>query len=71
MVGGGGDWNNYWKTQISILPTSRVPKPSKYVVPLSIQQERDELDLHKSGNELSLNLYKSGNELSLDLHKLW
>ena len=27
------------------------------------------LDLHKSGNELSLDLQKSGNELSLDLHK--
>ena len=27
------------------------------------------LDLHKSGNELSLHLQKSGNELSLDLHK--
>ena len=27
------------------------------------------LDLHKSGNELSLDLYKSGNDLSLDLHK--
>ena len=26
------------------------------------------LDLHKSGNELSLDLHKSGNELSLDLH---
>ena len=31
--------------------------------------ERDVLDLHKSGNELSLNLHKYGNELSLDLHK--
>ena len=41
---------------------------------------REVLDLHKSGNklsldlcksdnELSLDLYKSGNELSLDLHK--
>ena len=27
------------------------------------------LDLHKSGNELSLDLHKSSNELSLDLHK--
>ena len=27
------------------------------------------LDLHKSGNELSLDLHKSGNEFSLDLHK--
>ena len=27
------------------------------------------LDLHKSGNELSLDLHKSGNESSLDLHK--
>ena len=31
---------------------------------------RGVLDLHKSGNELSLDLDKSGNELSLDLHKL-
>ena len=29
----------------------------------------NELDLHKSGNELSLDLHKSGIELSLDLHK--
>ena len=27
------------------------------------------LDLHKSGNEISLDLHKSGNELSLDLQK--
>ena len=26
------------------------------------------LDLHKSGNELSLDLHKSGNELSFNLH---
>ena len=30
---------------------------------------RGVLDLHKSGNELSLDLHKSGNEFSLDLHK--
>ena len=29
----------------------------------------DEINLHKSGNELSLDLHKSGNELSIDLHK--
>ena len=29
----------------------------------------DEIDLHKSGNELSLDLHKYGNELSLDFHK--
>ena len=27
------------------------------------------LDLHKSGNGLSLDWYKSGNELSLDIHE--
>ena len=30
---------------------------------------RGVLDLHKSGNELSLDLHKSGNEFSLDMHK--
>ena len=37
-----------------------VPHPAKVV---------GELDLYKSGNELSIDLHKSGDELSLDLYR--
>ena len=43
--GGGGFWNEHWKTQ-------------------KLRRVEGVLDLHKSGNDLSLDLHKSSNELS-------
>ena len=51
--GGGGDWNEHWKTQ----------KLGTWVEGV--------LDLHKSGNELSLDLHKSGKWIKFRLAQVW
>ena len=51
---------NFGQLGRSTLSSQEVPHPT---------DGGGELDLHQSGNELSLELHQSGNELSLDLHK--
>ena len=61
------------KTQISIwLTLAKEGRGGGYSIQprvgAPIQLTGGWIDLHKSGNKLSLDLHKSGNELSLDLH---
>ena len=54
------DWNEPWKWKVADWNKHRKTR--------KLWRMEGVLDLHNSGNELSLDLHKSGNELSLDLH---